>query len=263
MMYQLPPQAVKYLSESLDRRTTQSPKSELGGYLSEYYGGGWGAPGTGNLTNVKPQMPQYVKGESPEEIAAEKTKKKKEMQKWGSGGFGVGGPTGKKGDKGPGNILFGDTEEEDIGLGGAAAAYGAGKAFGTIADVIDATGAQQAGNFIASNLPKGSGLLGSLGSAVASKAIMSIPGLGSKLFRQLENLSGSSWFDANVSKISQNQMGLAAQGAGKPFVPLVIPGEVKNKVAQYDPNAQRKAAIEAAREDEEIKKLRSKGYVIP
>jgi hypothetical protein len=40
---------------------------------------------------------------------------------------------------------------------------------------------------------------------------------------QLVDLSGVNWFDANMKNLGANQQMLAAQGAGKPFVPLQVP----------------------------------------
>jgi hypothetical protein len=264
MIPTLPTQATKYLVESLDKRTTCSPNKELRDSLVEYYGGGWGYPGsTEEIVKGANQMPQYVKGESPKEIAQKKKKEREQMVRATSGGFGAGGPAGKANDKGPTNILFGDTEEDDWGAGAAAAAYGIGKGLETFADVTDALGANAIADKVGLQnlLPSGGGFWGNVGGALVSKSILGVPKLASKLARQLADLSGASWFDANAGRIAQNQLELAAQGGGR--FPGVVPGPKKTKTEPWNPNRDREAAIKAAEEQERIGNLRSKGYVIP
>jgi hypothetical protein len=125
-----------------------------------------------------------------------------------AGGFGGGGAgTGKKLKKGEvGNILFGD-EPEAAALGGLAA-YGVGSLPGFL------------GSLTRSGMgPKSfkSLLAGPLGPMV------------SKLGGQIEDISGKSWLDAQIGNIGRSQMKLAAQGAGSPWTPFVLPGEKRTE----------------------------------
>lgn len=181
--------------------------------------------------------------------------------------FGTGAPAGKKKDNKntPDNVLFGDTEDEDWGAGAAATAYGIGKAADTVADVLDATGAQRIGDVVglSKRLPKGGGLMGDIASGIAGGAVSAIPGATSKLLRQVSDISGANWFDANVAKIGQSQMELAAQGAGSPWTALAVPKRGQSKQKPYDPNYKRNQSIEAAQKADQIIKLRKKGFNIP
>lgn len=136
--------------------------------------------------------------------------------------FGVGGGTGyrkikqnqynqEKGlsPKNMTQILFGDSDDA---LVGGAALYGAG----SLAGWISSMGGPSLG-------PKG------------LKNIMRSPvgGFLQKLGGQIEDLTGKSWFDAQVGNIGQSQMRLAAQGAGSPWTPFVLPG--KKRIQKANP----------------------------
>jgi hypothetical protein len=250
MSLPLPNRAKKYLSESLDRRTVQSPLSELAQQLKEYYGGGYG----------------YYTPKAPKTPKTKTSDPKKELPP--SGGFGVGGPKGKKGDtsKQPDNILFGDVDPEDLGLGTATGLYAAGKAADVAADWLEASGMEKIVGPAASALSKATSkipVIGGIAGAIGSGALASIPGAGANILRQLSDISGANWAEANISRIGRSTQELAAQGAGSPWTPLALPQTTKTKVKPYDPSAKRKEAIEAAKEEEEIKNLRNKGYSIP
>jgi hypothetical protein len=125
--------------------------------------------------------------------------------------FGIGGGTGyrkvkKDQYRSPSlettnKILFGDSEDA---LAGGAALYGVG----TLASWLSSLGGPKMG-------PKG------------LKKLMSGPmgGFLQKLGGQIEDLSGKSWFDAQVGNIGQSQMRLVAKGAGSPWTPFVLPGK--------------------------------------
>jgi hypothetical protein len=179
--------------------------------------------------------------------------------------FGAGAPKGKKKDDkelSTNDVLFGDN---DLGVGAAATAYGIGKAADTVADVLDATGAQRIGDVVGLSkwLPKGAGLMGDIAAGIASGAVSAIPGATSKLLRQVSDISGANWFDANIAKIGQSQMELAAQGAGSPWTALAVPRRGQSKQKPYDPNYKQNKAIEKAQKADQIKKLRKKGFNIP
>jgi hypothetical protein len=186
-------------------------------------------------------------------------------------GMGTGAPKGKKEEdieknQNADNVLFGDTEKDDWGLGHAAGAYAIGKIAGGLADTIDASGAQKFGDMVGlgkfmSKNP--SGFFGDVVGGIAKGAVSAVPGVTSKLLRQVADISGANWFDANIGNIGQSQMQLAAQGAGKPWTPLVVPKQAANKVTPYDPNYQQNKYMGAAEKAEKITKLRKKGYNIP
>jgi hypothetical protein len=106
-------------------------------------------------------------------------------------------------------IMFGDSEDA---LSKGAAMYGGG----ALAGWISSMGGPSLG-------PKG------------LKNIMRSPigGFLQKLGGQIEDLTGKSWFDAQVGNIGQSQMRLAAQGAGSPWTPFVLPG--KKRIQKANP----------------------------
>jgi hypothetical protein len=187
-------------------------------------------------------------------------------------GMGVGTP-GPKGKKKEPNVLFGDTEDFNVmGMSlspevVATGLYGAGKAADYAADWLDAFGAQKLGGAAAKainasgvgNIP----VLGSVVNAIGSGLVSAIPGASSTLLRQVSDISGANWFDANIKKIGRSTQELAAQGAGSPWTALAIPGQAKSERKPYDPNKEQDDAIKRAKRDEEITALRSKGYKIP
>lgn len=188
------------------------------------------------------------------------------------GGSGVGGPVGKVGDTGKDSrVLFGDYNEDDYGLGAAAGAYAIGKTAKTLADTLDKYGAQGLGDYVAKsgvlkNLPNN--FLGQLASVAGSKAISAIPGLGSTLLRNIVDLSASEVLDKTSASLGKQTLKLAFdKSMGSPWIRPVLPGEEKTERVPYDPGAKersaREDAIAAAKEAEEIKKLRGLGYNIP
>lgn len=145
--------------------------------------------------------------------------------------YGVGGGRGGKGEgvdaEGkPDNILFGDTEKDDLGVGSAAGAY----AIGTGLDWLGKLLGNKATSAIA-----GTSLLKKI------PGIDKVPGAVDSLLGQAADISGSSWFDANIGKIGQNAQNLAAQGAGSPWVPLV--GSKRAAFKPEDPLDARRRAV--------------------
>ena len=146
-------------------------------------------------------------------------------------GYGRGLGRGKKGegvdkDGNPDNILFGDT---DIGLGTAALAYGAG------------TGLDWMGSLLGN---KATSLIGASSLKKIIPGLDKIPGALDALAGQAADISGSSWFDANISKIGSNAQQLATQGAGSPWVPLATSTRKGfSPTEPEDPLAARKRAV--------------------
>ena len=246
------------------------------------------------MSHLPEQAKLYLVESLNNKIFEEKTKEKTFKSITGSDpGMGVGppGPNGKK--KEP-NVLFGDTEDFNVmGMSlspevVATGLYGVGKAADYAADLLDASGAQKLGG-LAAKVMNASGVgnipvLGSVVGAIGSGLVSAVPGATSKLLRQVSDISGANWFDANINKIGRSTQELAAQGAGSPWTALAIPGQAKSERKPYDPNKEQDDAIKRAkREDElqrfserdqdnairqarrqeEIKGLRSKGYIIP
>jgi hypothetical protein len=147
------------------------------------------------------------------------------------------------------STLFGDS---GIDMTGAMGMYGAGKVLGGLASVARSTG-----GLVGKMLPRALTNLPIIGTA--AKFAAGLPGdLAAGMLNNLADLSGANYFDANVKKMGINQVALAAQGAGKPWVPLEIP-----QASSGDEESPTARAIKAAREAEEVKALRSKGYSIP
>lgn len=157
-----------------------------------------------------------------------------------------------------GSVLFG---QSNINMPGALGVYAAGKGLKQLADFTE----YGLGSLGAKGLSKALGKFANvpiLGSA--AQAIGSMPGqIASSMLRNLADLSGADWFDANVQNIGRSEMALAAQGAGKPWVPLQIPKPSESEGNPYDPSMQRKTAIARAKEEEEAKKYRGMGYSVP
>ncbi len=179
------------------------------------------APATANKDE------EEIDEETPEEKAAKKTEQlkislgKALKGEENIGGFGGGGETDKPIKPGKykeaslknvRDITFGETD--DAGLIGAGLAYGIG------------------------SLPSFLGRLG--GTKIAkdptgkfSKLMASpVGGFLSKLGGQIEDITGKSWFDAQIGNIGRSQMSLVAQGAGSPWTPFVMPGRTKSGTLQ-------------------------------
>jgi hypothetical protein len=130
--------------------------------------------------------------------------------------------------------------------------YGAGKVLGGLAGAARATG-----GLLGKMLPRAVTDLPIIGTA--AKFAAGLPGdLAAGMFNNLADLSGANYFDANVKKMGINQVALAAQGAGKPWVPLEIP-----QSASADEESPIAKAIKAAKEAEEAKRLSALGYKLP
>ena len=152
-------------------------------------------------------------------------------------------------------ILFGDS---GINWAGAMGLYAGGKVLSSLADMAE-TGigkmASGATKYALGKLPASVANLPIIGPAAALAAKLP-PQLAGGMLRNLADLSGAGWFDANVKNIGANQLALAAQGAGKPWVPLQIP---KGTERGEDPTD---VALKQAKREEEITKYRNLGYKI-
>jgi hypothetical protein len=147
------------------------------------------------------------------------------------------------------STLFGNS---NINMAGAMGMYGAGKALSGLASM-----AKTAGGLAGTMLPRSLTNLPIIGPA--AKFAAGLPGdLAAGMLSNLADLSGANYFDANVKKMGLNQVKLAAQGAGKPWVPLEIP-----EPNEIDTESPTQKAIKAAKEQEEANALRAKGYKIP
>jgi hypothetical protein len=147
------------------------------------------------------------------------------------------------------STLFGDSS---INMAGAMGMYGTGKVLSGLAGAARATG-----GLVGKMLPRALTSLPIIGTA--AKFAAGLPGdLAAGMLNNLADLSGANYFDANVKKMGINQVALAAQGAGKPWVPLEIPqassGDEESPIAK---------ALKAAKEAEEAKRLSALGYKLP
>ena len=220
-----------YLIESLNKRITCNLDRE---FLEAFIlteatpGSGTGTSGSGGGTGITPIT---------------------KVSPTGSAALPVPGVKVKKTGIGSKSTLFGDS---GIDMTGAMGMYGAGKVLGGLAGAARATG-----GLIGKMLPRAVTDLPIIGTA--AKFAAGLPGdLAAGMLNNLADLSGANYFDANVKKMGINQVALAAQGAGKPWVPLEIP-----QASSGDEESPTSRAIKAAREAEEVKALRSKGYSIP
>jgi hypothetical protein len=154
------------------------------------------------------------------------------------GGFGSGKSRKKKTESQPGfgEIMMGDAREESsddeevedsnplLKLVGAGTAAGIGALAGGVLGKA------------ASSIVGKAGPLGKYG----AKAL-------SSLGKQAEEISGKTWIEAQLGKIGQSQMELAAQGAGSPWTKFVIPEKKPSKIispqekqqADYDAETER------------------------
>jgi hypothetical protein len=199
-----------------------------------------------------------------------KEEAKKEMSGFG-GGEGSGQPRLKNKEDSPnfGEILVGDSDEQKqkeedqdetspfLKLLGAAGAMGAGAAAGAL-------GKKGAGLLkgAAGALDK-TGILGKVGGSALKYASRGVASLG----KQAEELSGKTWVEAQLGKIGQSQMELAAQGAGSPWTKFVIPEKKPSKIispqerqqADYDAETERLAKQMKA--NEVRKKAKQQGLI--
>jgi hypothetical protein len=224
------------------------------------------------MSHLPEQAKLYLVESLNSKIFEEKSKEKSFKSITGSDpGMGAAAPKPKGKKKEP-NVLFGDTE--DFNVAGvslspevvATGLYGVGKAADYAANWLDAFGAQKLGGAAATAMnASGVGkipVLGSVVGAIGSGLVSDVPGAASTLLRQVSDISGANWFDANIKKIGRSTQELAAQGAGSPWTALAIPGQAKSERKPYDPNKEQDDAIKQAKRNEEIAALRSKGYKI-
>lgn len=193
-------------------------------------------------------------GPSEEELKKKREKASEDMKKV-PGGFGESNPQKKKQDGPPSftQTLMGDSEEVTgeeenplLKVLGAAGMIGAG-------GVAGALGKKGAG------LVKGAGqaldkfgILGKMGGSALKYASRGVASLG----KQAEEISGKTWVEAQLGKIGQSQMELAAQGAGSPWTKFVIPEKKPSKIispqerqqAEYDAETERLAKEMKARD---------------
>jgi hypothetical protein len=125
-------------------------------------------------------------------------------------------------------------------MAGAMGMYGAGKALSQLAG---------AGNLVGKMIPRSLANMPIIGTAAKFAAGLG-GNLASSMLNNLADLSGANYFDANVKKMGINQVALAAQGAGKPWVPLEIP----QSTSEDDASSDLSRRIKAAKEQEEAKK---------
>jgi hypothetical protein len=97
--------------------------------------------------------------------------------------------------------------------------------------------------------------VGALAKSAASKVVSGIPGTASKILRQVSDISGANWFDANIGNIGNSANELAAQGAGSPWTKLLVPKTSKNPLTPYDPFKERKQRVANAQFAAKEKKL--------
>jgi hypothetical protein len=225
------------------------------------------------MSHLPEQAKLYLVESLNSKIFEEKSKEKSFKSITGSDpGMGAAAPEPKGKKKEP-NVLFGDTEDFNVmGMSlspevVATGLYGAGKAADYAANWLDAFGAQKLGG-VAATAMNASGVgkipvLGSVVGAIGSGLVSDVPGAASTLLRQVSDISGANWFDANIKKIGRSTQELAAQGAGSPWTALAIPGQAKSERKPYDPNKEQDDAIKQAKRNEEIAALKSKGYKIP
>ena len=220
-----------YLIESLNKRITCNLDRE---FLEAFTlteatpGSGTGTSGSGGGTGITPITKVSPTGSAAMPVPGVKVKK-----------TGIGSKS----------TLFGDS---GIDMTGAMGMYGAGKVLGDLAGAARATG-----GLIGKMLPRAVTDLPIIGTA--AKFAAGLPGdLAAGMLNNLADLSGANYFDANVKKMGLNQVALAAQGAGKPWVPLEIP-----QSASADEESPIAKAIKAAKEAEEAKRLSALGYKLP
>ncbi len=220
-----------YLVESLNKRITCNLDREFleAVTLTEATpGSGTGTSGSGGGTGITPIT---------------------KVSPTGSAAMPVPGVKVRKTSLGSKSTLFGDS---NINMAGAMGMYGAGKALSGLANM-----AGSAGGLVGSMLPRSLTSLPIIGTA--AKFAAGLPGdLAAGMLNNLADLSGANYFDANVKNMGRNQVALAAQGAGKPWVPLEIPQSTTS-----DEESAASKAIKAAKEAEEAKRLSGLGYKIP
>lgn len=185
---------------------------------------------------------------------------------------GVGAPPGRQRDKSnkgetdhsASETLFGTTDkDDDWGLKTAAGMYTAGKVLGAGSDIFGAFGPQILGD-VAGKYLSGGKFGENLMKGFAGSGIFSaIPGAVAKTMKQGSDILGASWFDANIGRIGQSAMELAAQGAGHPWVPLAVPADTSVKVGTYDPDYQLKKQVSRGELERQKYRLQRQRFLNP
>jgi hypothetical protein len=267
----LQPSVKNYLIEVLQMHLTSNPANEYYNTLKDYYVISEAEDGStranakvdamSNTVDPRRDPPMFPGQQSVGATTQTKQKKQKKVTEKdvAGGGSGTGGRKGiddKNDNKSMGVILFNDQNGTDIPA--AVGLYGVGKIADTAADAIDAFGGQAVGDALSRFIPAGLGnvpVVGSLAKSAASKVISGIPGTASKILRQVSDISGANWFDANIANIGNSANELAAQGAGSPWTKLLVPKTSKNPLTPYDPFKERKQRVANAQFAAKEKKL--------
>lgn len=273
----LQPSIKNYLIEALQMQLTSNPSNEYYNTLKDYYVISEAEEGSTRANTkvdamsntVDPRRdPTMVPGQqSTGAITQPKQKKQKKVTEKdvAGGGSGRGGRKGiddKNDNKSMGGILFNDQNGTDIPA--AVGLYGVGKIADTAADAIDAFGGQAVGDALSRFIPAGLGnvpVVGSLAKSAASKLFSGIPGTASKVLRQVSDISGANWFDANIANIGNSANELAAQGGGSPWTKLLVPKTSKNPLTPYDPFKERKQRVADAQFAAKEAKLKQQGLI--
>lgn len=277
----LQPSIKNYLIEALQGHLTSNPANEYYNTLKDYYVISEAEEGRTNTKLYLPtpesyeldqklrrDPPMFLPGQqSPGTTTQPKPKKQKKVTEKdvAGGGSGTGGRKGiddKNDNKSLGGILFNDQKGTDIPA--AIGLYGAGKIADTAADAIDAFGGQAVGDTLSKFVPAGLGnvpVVGAFAKSAASKLFSGIPGTASKVLRQVSDISGANWFDANIGNIGNSANELAAQGAGSPWTKLLVPKTSKNPLTPYDPFKERKQKVADAQFAAKEAKLKKQGLI--
>ena len=273
----LQPSIKNYLIEALQTNLTSNPANEYYNTLKDYYviseaeDGSTRANAEVDKKDNRVDPSKAAPVSAVQQSAATATQPKPNKQKKvtekdvAGGGSGTGGRKGiddKNDNKSMGGILFNDQNGTDIPA--AIGLYGAGKIADTAADAIDAFGGQAVGDALSRFIPAGLGnvpVVGSLAKSAASKVISGIPGTASKILRQVSDISGANWFDANIANIGNSANELAAQGAGSPWTKLLVPKTSKNPLTPYDPFKERKQKVADAQFAAKEAKLKKQGLI--
>jgi hypothetical protein len=224
----LPIQATRYLSESLNKKMDKDLNIEFYEELAEEW--------TDFLGNASQTAGDWMTNSG--KFKAKRGLEQKTKLSGGSG-RGVSQPAVANPDQGWDSVLFG--EKGDAGMGTALAAFALGNAAETAGEWLSgpgkkagmAKGAKMVQGLLPNSTP---GFFKDVTAALGSSALGAIPGAAGNVLKQLGDISGANWFEANVSQIGSNAQKLAAQGAGSPWVPLVAPSP-KQRVYSAAPTA--------------------------
>jgi hypothetical protein len=271
------PSIKNYLIEVLQKQLTSNPDSEYYNNLKDYYIISEAEEGStranakvdamSNTVDPRKDPPMFPGQQSVGATTQTKQKKQKKVTEKdvAGGGSGTGGRKGiddKNDNKSAGGILFNDQKGTDIPA--AVGLYGVGKLADTAADAIDTFAPQAIGDALGKYIPAGLAgvpVVGKLAQSAASKVVSGIPGTASKILRQVSDISGANWFDANIANIGNSANELAAQGAGSPWTKLLVPKTSKNPLTPYDPFKERKQRVADAQFAAKEAKLKKQGLI--